>query len=67
MASTALCVFGYGLLLTIEYQVAMGKPVDPIVRDCFIAVVGFVATLAMVAYRKPEAPVGGSSGDSPKA
>jgi hypothetical protein len=67
MAATTLCVFGYGLLLTIEYQVAVGKPIDPILRDCFIAVVGFVATLAMVAYRKPDAPIGGSSDESPKA
>lgn len=67
MAASTLCVFGYGLLLTIEYQVAVGKPIDPILRDCFIAVVGFVATLAMVAYRKPDAVVGGTSDESPKA
>ncbi len=67
MAAATLCVFGYGLLLTMEWQVASNDPVDTAIRDCFIAVVGFIATLAMVAYRKPDAPKGGTPDDPPKA
>lgn len=66
MAAVALCLFGYGLLLTMEYQAVSGTPVDLALRDSFIAVAGILATLAIAAYRKPERE-GGHPGESPKA
>ncbi len=70
MAATTLGLLGYGLLLMMGWQVGQAKPIDPVLRDCFVAVVGFIATLAMVAYRKPEpapttAPPPGGSPDVP--
>jgi len=66
MAASSLCLFGYGLLLTMVWQIASDQKIDPALRDSFIGVVGFISALAMVAYRKPDAPVGGSDAP-PKA
>ena len=66
MAATTLCIFGYGLLLTIEFVAATGKPIDPVLRDCFIAVVGFIATLAIAMFRKSD-PSGGPPDAPPQS
>jgi len=54
LAGVVLCLCAFGLTLAIEWQACSGKPVDGGLVTVAIAAYGILATLAGVAYRKPE-------------